>query len=107
MAVRGHTVNAVAGIGNPDRFFDHLARLGINARRHAFPDHYLFQPSDLKIPGAEVIVMTEKDAVKCAAFADSRAWFLRIDAIVPPDFEEFLLGRLAATRLRPDGLQAS
>jgi len=105
LAARGHAVHALAGIGNPDRFFDHLARLGVNARRHAFPDHHLFQPSDLKIPGAEAIVMTEKDAVKCAAFADARAWFLRIGAKLPPDFEEFLLSRLAAART--DGRQAA
>ena len=104
---RGRSVAAIAGIGNPGRFFDHLERLGVKARNRAFADHHAFQPAELKLPGAELVVMTEKDAVKCAAFADSRAWFLRIDAIVPPDFEEFLLGRLAATRPRPDGLQAS
>jgi tetraacyldisaccharide 4'-kinase len=104
-ALRGHAVHAVAGIGNPERFFQHLARLGVHGRRHAFADHHLFQPAELKIPGAEVIVMTEKDAVKCAAFADARMWFLRVDAIVPPDFEEFLLKRLAAAKT--DGLQAA
>ena len=106
LAAQGRSVHAVAGIGNPERFFDHLARLGVTARRHAFPDHHPYQPADLKIPGAEVIVMTEKDAVKCAAFADARLWFLRVDAIVPSDFEEFLLERLAA-RARPDGHQAA
>ncbi len=107
LAVRGRSVHAVAGIGNPTRFFDHLARLGIQARAHAFADHHLYQAADLKIPGAEVIVMTEKDAVKCAAFADARLWFLRVDAIVPPDFEEFLLARLASARKHADGLQAA
>jgi tetraacyldisaccharide 4'-kinase len=97
--VRGRSVHAVAGIGHPARFFDHLERLGIAARGHAFPDHHPFRASDLKIPGADVIVMTEKDAVKCGAFADSRLWFLRVDAIVPSQFEEFLLARLAR---RPD-----
>jgi tetraacyldisaccharide 4'-kinase len=107
LAVRGRAVHAVAGIGHPDRFFEHLARLGVNARRHPFADHYLYQPADLRLPGAEVIVMTEKDAVKCAAFADARMWFLRIDAIVPPEFEEFLLARLAAARAKTHGLQAA
>jgi tetraacyldisaccharide 4'-kinase len=51
--------------------------------------------------------MTEKDAVKCAAFADARMWFLRVDAIVPPDFEEFLLKRLATARAGSNGLQAA
>jgi len=53
-----------------------------------------------------VILMTEKDAVKCAAFADARMWFLRVDADLPPEFAEFLLGRLATLRRRPDGSQA-
>ena len=107
LAVRGRSVHAVAGIGNPDRFFDHLARLGVPARRHVFDDHHLFQASDLRIPGAEVIVMTEKDAVKCGAFADARLWFMRVDAIVPPEFEEFLLARLAARRTHADGRQTA
>jgi tetraacyldisaccharide 4'-kinase len=105
LVLRGRSVHAIAGIGHPQRFFDHLERLGIHARRHAFADHHPFQPADLKIPGAEVIVMTEKDAVKCAAFADARLWFLRVDAIVPTDFEEFLLARLE--RARSDGRQAA
>jgi tetraacyldisaccharide 4'-kinase len=107
MALRGRTVAAVAGIGNPDRFFDHLERLGIRARRHAFADHYAYQPADLKLPRAEAILMTEKDAVKCAAFADARMWFLRVDAIVPPEFEEFLIDRLATARAARHGSQAA
>jgi tetraacyldisaccharide 4'-kinase len=106
LAARGRSVVAVAGIGNPGRFFDQLAQLGIAARRMAFPDHHAFQPAELRLPDAEVIVMTEKDAVKCAAFADRRMWFLRVAAQLPPEFAEFLLARLAATRRRPDGSQA-
>ena len=107
LATRGRSVHAVAGIGNPGRFFAHLQALGLRAHQHAFADHHLYQPSDLKLPGAEIIVMTEKDAVKCAAFADARLWFLRVDAIVPSDFEEFVLARLAAARTRANGLQAA
>ena len=72
----------------------------------ALPDHYLYQARDLKLPNAELIVMTEKDAVKCAAFADSRMWFLRVEAILPREFEELLLERLTPTR-RSDGPQAA
>ena len=50
--------------------------------------------------------MTEKDAVKCAAFADARMWFMRVDALLPPEFEEFLLARLARASRRTDGSQA-
>ena len=94
LSARGRDVVAVAGIGNPDRFFEHLGRLGVRAATRAFPDHHLYQPQDLKLPGAEVIVMTEKDAVKCAAFADARMWFLRVDAQLPVELERFLLERL-------------
>jgi tetraacyldisaccharide 4'-kinase len=107
LAARGRSVAAVAGIGNPSRFFDHLATLGVAAKRIAFDDHHAFQSQELKLPGAEVIVMTEKDAVKCAAFADSRMWYLRVDAILPPEFDDFLLTRIAQSRRSADGPQAA
>ena len=94
---RGRRVTAVAGIGNPDRFFDHLERLGIAARGIAFPDHHAYRAADLKLPGVEVIVMTEKDAVKCAAFADARMWSMRVDALIDPGLETFIAERLTAT----------
>ena len=103
-AARGQRVVAVAGIGNPDRFFEHLARLGVAARRMAFPDHHAFQPAELRLPDAQLIVMTEKDAVKCGAFADPRMWFLRVEAILPPEFDQFLLSRIAPGA---DGPQAA
>lgn len=98
LASRGRRVVAVAGIGNPSRFFAHLGRLGVAADRRPFPDHFHFQPGDLRLPGAEIVVMTEKDAVKCAAFADARMWFLRVEAALPPEFDAFLLERLAARK---------
>jgi tetraacyldisaccharide 4'-kinase len=107
LATRGRSVVAMAGIGNPERFFEHLSRLGVAARRIAFADHHHYQPADLKLPGAEVIVMTEKDAVKCAAFADSRMWLMRVDAILPPDFDDFLVTRLAQPRRSADGSEAA
>jgi len=107
LAVRGRAVAAVAGIGNPERFFEHLESLGVKARRYPFPDHHVYRPAELKMPGAEIVVMTEKDAVKCAAFADARMWYLRVDAVLPPDFDDFLLYRLAQSRRSADGPQAA
>jgi tetraacyldisaccharide 4'-kinase len=107
LAARGRSVVAIAGIGNPQRFFDHVARLGVAARAIAFADHHAYQAQELKLPGAEVIVMTEKDAVKCAAFADARMWYLRVDAILPPEFDDFLLTRIAQSRRSVDGSQAA
>jgi len=94
LATRGRRVVAIAGIGNPGRFFEHLERLGIAARGAPFPDHHAYTAAELKLPGAEVIVMTEKDAVKCAAFADARMWSMRVDALVDPELETFIAERL-------------
>ncbi len=107
LMTRGRRIAAIAGIGNPARFFDHLATLGVRAHTLAFPDHHHYQAHELKLPGAEAIVMTEKDAVKCAAFADSRMWYLSVAAILPREFEDFLLTRLAQARRSPDGSKAA
>ena len=80
-------VHALAGIGHPPRFFDHLAGLGVNAIPHAFPDHYVYTANDLP---AGTLLMTEKDAVKCAAFAPPDAWFLAVDAILPPGLKTLI-----------------
>jgi tetraacyldisaccharide 4'-kinase len=100
LAARGRRVAMVAGIGNPGRFFSHLERLGIFGERHPFPDHHHYQAADLRLPHADVVVMTEKDAVKCLAFADARLWFLRVEAILPPEFDAFLRERTAPAPAR-------
>jgi tetraacyldisaccharide 4'-kinase len=76
----GLRVHAVAGIGHPQRFFDHLESLGLTVTSHAFPDHHPYQSSDLDFPDCDVLLLTEKDAVKCTEFADDRFWVLRVDA---------------------------
>ena len=100
LAARGRRVALVAGIGHPGRFFAHLGRLGVFGDRHPFPDHHLYQAADLRLPGADLVVMTEKDAVKCLAFADARLWFLRVEAILPPEFDAFLRERTAPAAAR-------
>jgi tetraacyldisaccharide 4'-kinase len=70
---RSGEVHAIAGIGDPARFFAQLAALGIAAHRHPFPDHHRYVAADLALPGATAILMTEKDAVKCKGFADDAA----------------------------------
>jgi tetraacyldisaccharide 4'-kinase len=92
---RGRAVHAVAGIGHPPRFFAHLRSLGIEFEAHAFRDHHAFTPRDIAFAGADAILMTEKDAVKCAAFASDECWALRVDAV--PDAA---LGAFVLTRLR-------
>jgi tetraacyldisaccharide 4'-kinase len=89
-------LQAIAGTGNPARFFAHLASLGFKcADCRAFPDHHSYTASGLAEPDVGVILMTEKDAVKCRAFADDRMWFMRVDAILPDGFGEFVVKRLS------------
>lgn len=91
----GRRIAAVAGIGNPERFQAHLARLHIDAALHAFADHHVFSRDHIERVDADIIVMTEKDAVKCSDFAHERMWFMRVDAVLPREFETFLLKRLS------------
>lgn len=94
-AFAGRRIAMVAGTGNPGRFFSHLARLRIDGATHAFADHHPYTSADLAGIDAEVIVMTEKDAVKCGRFADQRLWFMRVDAILPEAFDQFVLAHLS------------
>jgi tetraacyldisaccharide 4'-kinase len=71
---RGQRVHAVAGIGNPWRFFADLRGHGLDIVEHAFPDHHPFTAADFDFGNGEAVLMTEKDAVKCRAFSDSRLW---------------------------------
>jgi tetraacyldisaccharide 4'-kinase len=91
---RNRRVHAVAGIGNPQRFFDTLQRLGIAFAAHPFPDHHAFSARDLEFADADFIVMTEKDAVKCRSFASEKHWVLRVDAEIDSDFGELIMKKL-------------
>lgn len=71
-------VHAVAAIGNPDRFFRLLEERGLRIERHAFPDHHPFSPDDLDFGDGHPVLMTAKDAVKCAAFAPAHYWYLPV-----------------------------
>lgn len=90
----GEGIHALAGIGNPVRFFTQLAGMNIDAIAHPFPDHHRFVPSDLAIPGARAILMTEKDALKCADFADERCWFLPVAARIDDALVSLIEGKL-------------
>lgn len=72
-------VHALAGIGNPKRFFDTLKNLGYQVEPHAFDDHHAFKKEDLPVDDGKVVIMTEKDAVKCAQIADDRCWYLTVE----------------------------
>jgi tetraacyldisaccharide 4'-kinase len=91
----GRRLHAVAGIGEPERFFEHLRGLGLTFEAHAFPDHHAYTVAELDFTG-DAILSTEKDAVKLAAIAGLRlpVWQLPVDALVEPDLAEFLLEKL-------------
>ena len=92
----GKRVHAMAGIGNPARFFRQLQEMGVDFTPHSFPDHHAYSASDLTYPGAEAVVMTEKDAVKCERFASDRCWALALDAVPEPGLEKLVLRKLDA-----------
>ena len=94
---RGKRVHAIAGIGNPQRFFAQLGRLGLSCMPRAFADHHAYTAQDLAFAGNDEIVMTEKDAVKCTAFATARHWALIVNAEPDPRLGEMILARLAET----------
>ena len=98
-------VHALAGIGNPQRFFDTLAALGIDVDPLALDDHHQFVPGDLAFPDAWPIVVTEKDAVKIRALPDDnvpeRLWYLEVDATLSPEAERALADCLAVRGIAP------
>jgi tetraacyldisaccharide 4'-kinase len=94
-AFHGKRVHAIAGIGNPMRFFDHLQALGLSFAAHAFPDHYAYSQADLDFRDADAIIMTEKDAIKCLRFARENHWVLPVDARV-----DTALGRLILEKMK-------
>ncbi|HEY3787095.1 MAG TPA: tetraacyldisaccharide 4'-kinase [Steroidobacteraceae bacterium] len=91
---RGRRVHAVAGIGNPERFFRGLRQRGIDVVEHPFDDHHAFVASDLAFGDGAPVLMTEKDAVKCHAMADARLWYVPVVARFAEAEARELLDRL-------------
>lgn len=94
---RGQALQAVAGIGNPGRFFDSLRQVGLTIETHAFPDHHAFRAGDLP---EGTVLMTEKDAVKCAPFAHADVWAVPVEARLSGAFFERLAAALPPARSR-------
>jgi tetraacyldisaccharide 4'-kinase len=98
----GQRVHAVAGIGDPKRFFLHLARFGLKVVPHPFPDHHPFRAADFEFGDADPVVMTEKDAVKCKRIVQqipqTQFWVLPVSATLDPAFERWLLERLGGSK---------
>jgi tetraacyldisaccharide 4'-kinase len=99
-ALAGQRVHAVAGIGDPTRFFDSLRVHGLALVPHAFPDHHRYQAADFLFGSDLPVLMTEKDAVKCVAFAGERYYSVPAQAELPEAFWIGLLDRLPARGMR-------
>ena len=90
----GKKLHAVAGIGNPERFFAALSRMGLAFSPHPFPDHHAFRAEDLEFEDCDLVLMTEKDAVKCRRFGRRDLVAVRVDAEVDPALTELILERI-------------
>lgn len=96
----GVRVHAVAGIGHPERFFAALRARGLQVLAHAFPDHHAYAPGELSFPGGDPVLLTGKDAVKCAQPASTRYWVVPLAAELPPALLPWLIELLEKARGR-------
>ncbi len=101
-SLAGQRVHAVAGIGDPNRFFIQLGRAGLKVVPHPFPDHHRFEPRELEFGDGAPVVMTEKDAVKLRGAARPQWWVLPVTAQLDPAFGDWLLRKLDERRRRPE-----
>ena len=90
----GKRLHAVAGIGNPGRFFATLSDMGLAFSAHPFPDHHDFLEADLQFADCDFVLMTEKDAVKCRRFGRRDLVAVRVEAEVDPALTELILERI-------------
>ena len=94
----GQEVAAFAGIGDPERFFQTLRALGAVVEEHPLSDHYEFEVNPLGSTKKKIIVMTEKDAVKCAAnpeyVNDDRVWVLPVKTPLDPGLMALIANKL-------------
>jgi tetraacyldisaccharide 4'-kinase len=97
----GQRVHAVAGIGDPKRFFLYLAQRGVQVVPHPFADHHPFRAADLEFGDDAPVLMTEKDAVKCKRYARPQHWILPVRAAPDPAFDAWLQRRLGELGHRP------
>jgi len=92
--LRGRCIHAMAGIGRPERFFAQLEGMGLVITRRPFADHHVFTPADVAVPPGDVLLMTEKDAVKCAPFAPADSWVWPVRAQVAPGAADLIVEKI-------------
>jgi tetraacyldisaccharide 4'-kinase len=89
----GDRVQAIAGIGNPKRFFDLVSDLPYPVECFPFPDHHPYSADDFASAGIDLsrpIVMTEKDGIKCEAFANENFWVLQAEVQLPEQLRNLI-----------------
>ena len=89
-----HQVTAIAGIGNPERFFKHLQSLGLRPNTKCFPDHHKYSFTDLDSIESDIVIMTEKDAVKCGTNVRKECWFLPVTAEINGQFIQTIIEKI-------------
>ena len=92
-------VAAVAGIGNPARFFAMLRAQGVTlSEEHALADHFDFASNPFQDIAADIILITEKDAVKCASnptfVQDTRLWVVPVEATISGSLTKNIVEKL-------------
>ena len=97
-SLKGVAVHAIAGIGNPQRFFKLLESVGLAPIPHPYPDHHDYRVEDICFDDQRPVIMTEKDAVKCQSFATDRHWMLAVDAQLNDRFIEEISHHLERLR---------
>jgi len=101
----GQVVHAIAGIGNPKAFFDALQLAGLQVQARALPDHAAIVAADIEFGDDLPVLMTEKDAVKCRAFADARCWSVELAIAMPAEVSKRIL-QVVETAIRQSGLNS-
>ena len=97
----GGPVHAVAGIGDPERFFQSLRDAGLEPHCHPFPDHHHFREDDLRFSPHAPVLMTEKDAVKFVTRAPEGCWYVPVEAKLPDRFSVAFCRSLARASQKP------
>lgn len=95
---KGKTVCALAGIGKPERFFGYLKSLGLVVKGLSFEDHHAFSAKELDLIECDALIMTEKDAMKCEAFAKPHHWVLPVTAKMDVGLLPLILEKLKTVK---------
>lgn len=109
-AMSGRRVAAAAGIGDPSQFFSMLRSSGITlVATLGLPDHAAFEADPLAGLEADVVIVTEKDALKCRPghASHDRIWVAGLHVELDPRFIPWLRARLRAPTGRRDGLSTA